>query len=129
MPSRLTEQEQNVLAPLEALLEGIRRRDHQAMLAQVMPDGGATIIRGGRVLHYTLRALVERPFSDGNLDEQIDDPVILIDDDIAVIWVPYKFFINGKLHHWGTNVVNLVRQPDGRWLIAGIADNSRTPEG
>jgi hypothetical protein len=126
MATHLTEQEQQVLMPLEALLEGIRRRDRDAMMAQVMPEGGATIIRAGRVLHYSLRALIERPFLEGDADEQIYDPVILIDHDIAVIWASYKFFLNGALHHWGTDVVNLVRQGDGKWLIAGIAGNSRT---
>lgn len=42
-----------------------------------------------------------------------------------MIWVPYDFFLNDKLHHCGTDIVTLVRQ-DGRWLITGIADNSRT---
>jgi hypothetical protein len=50
----LTPEEQAVLAPLLALLDGLRRRDQAAMLAQVMPEGGSTIIREGRVLHYSL---------------------------------------------------------------------------
>ncbi|MEJ0004201.1 MAG: hypothetical protein WDN30_12815 [Pararobbsia sp.] len=124
--SPLTLEEQAVLVPLLALLDGLRRRDQQAMLAQVMPEGGATIIREGRVLHYSLRGLFERPFPPGEIDEQIGEPHIRIDHDIAMIWVPYRVFHDGKLHHWGTNVVNLVKQPDGRWLISGVSDNSRT---
>lgn len=63
-------EQQAVLAPLLALLDGLRRRDREAMLAQVMPDGGATIIRDGRVLHYSLRTLFEREFPPGEVDEQ-----------------------------------------------------------
>ncbi|MEK6370897.1 MAG: hypothetical protein V4803_33445 [Burkholderia gladioli] len=122
-------QQQAVLAPLLALLDGLRRRDREAMLAQVMPDGGATIIRDGRVLHYSLRTLFEREFPPGEVDEQIYDPEVRIDDDIAMIWAPYKLFIDGRLHHRGTNIMSLVRQSDGRWLIAGHLDNSRrSPE-
>ncbi|MDN7923649.1 hypothetical protein QZM99_36960 [Burkholderia gladioli] len=64
-------EQQAVLAPLLALLDGLRRRDREAMLAQVMPDGGATIIRDGRVLHYSLRTLFEREFPPGEVDEQL----------------------------------------------------------
>jgi hypothetical protein len=123
----LTPEEQAVLAPLLALLDGLRRRDQAAMLAQVMPEGGATIIREGRVLHYSLRGLVERTFPPGVIDEQIYDPYVRIDDDIAMLWAPYKVFWDGKLHHSGTNIMSLVRQPDGKWLIAGHLDNSRPP--
>ncbi|HTI16614.1 MAG TPA: hypothetical protein VL598_02995 [Trinickia sp.] len=126
--THLTPEEQAVLAPLEALLDGLRRRDRAAMLAQVMPEGGATIIRKGHVLHYSLRALFERDFPPGVVDEQIYDPYVRIDNDIAMIWAPYKVFIDGKLQHSGTNIMSLVRQPDGKWLIAGHLDNSRTPD-
>jgi hypothetical protein len=112
--THLTPEKQAVLAPLQALLDGLRRRDRAAMLAQVMPEGGATIIREGRVLHYSLRALLERTFPPGVIDEQIYDPYVRIDDDIAMIWAPYKFFLDGKLHHTGTNIMSLVRQPDGK---------------
>ncbi|WP_322012388.1 hypothetical protein [Paraburkholderia sp. J12] len=125
-PVKLTPEEQAVLAPVQALLEGIRQRDHKLMLAQVMPEGGATIVREGRILHYSLRELFERPFPSGVVEEQIYDPSIRIDHDIALVWAPYKVFIDGKLHHWGTNVITLLQQSDGRWLVAGHVDNSRT---
>ncbi|CDG83746.1 hypothetical protein [Janthinobacterium agaricidamnosum] len=48
-----------------------------------------------------------------------------IDDDIAMIWTAYDFRANGKIHHCGTDIVTLIHQ-DGKWLITGIADNSRT---
>ena len=99
----LTPEEQAVLVPLQALLDGLRQRDQAAMLAQVMAEGGATIIREGRVLHYSLRTLLERPLPPGVIDEQIYDPYVRIDHDIAMIWAPYKVFLDGKLHHWGTN--------------------------
>ncbi|MEK6318970.1 MAG: hypothetical protein V4807_31535 [Burkholderia gladioli] len=124
-PIQTTAAEQAVLAPLLSLLDGLRRRDQAAMLAQIMPNGGATIIREGRALHYTLRALFERELPPGEVDEQVFDPEVRVDDDIAMIWAPYKVFLDGRLHHSGTNILNLVRQSDGRWLIAGVLDNSR----
>jgi hypothetical protein len=47
-----------------------------------------------------------------------------MDEDIAMVWARYEFLIHGGIHHYGTNVFNLVRR-DERWLIAGVANNSR----
>jgi hypothetical protein len=96
------------------------------MSAQVLPDTHATIIRGGKILQLSMKELLERmPPGTSTLEERFWDPLVRIDDDIALIWTPYDFLIDGKVHHCGTDVVNLVRL-DGRWVIAGLADNSRT---
>jgi hypothetical protein len=29
-------------------------------------------------------------------------PVGRVDDDIAVVWSRYDFFVDGDVHHWGT---------------------------
>jgi hypothetical protein len=119
--------------------DGIAQRDKTAMLEVLLPDGGATIIRNGQILQFNLRALVERlPAHTERSEEriydsliQIDDeiatvwdPLIRIDDDIAMVWARYEFLIHGGIHHYGTNVFNLVRR-DERWLIAGVANNSQ----
>jgi hypothetical protein len=59
------------------------------------------------------------------VEERIYDPLIRIDDSVALIWARYTLTIDGKLDHCGTDIVNLVRL-DGKWLIAGLADNSRS---
>ena len=55
-----TSDKQPVLAPIQALFDGIAQRDKSAMLKVLLPDGGATIIRNGQILQFNLRALVER---------------------------------------------------------------------
>lgn len=123
--SDLTPEEQAVLAPIQALFDGLAKRDKAAMLALLLPDGEATIIRHGKIIQLKLPALVDRiPTGTDEIEERIYDPLIRIDNDIAMVWARYEFFFNGKLHHCGTDVFNLVRC-DGRWLIAGVADNSR----
>jgi hypothetical protein len=47
-----------------------------------------------------------------------------VDDNVAVIWAPYVFYIDGKPHHCGTNVVNLV-SVCGQWFISAVADTAR----
>ena len=105
---------------------GIARRDQYAMKRVVLPEGGATIIRHNQILHFTLKTVCERPFPPGtvSLEEKIYDPLVRIDDNIAMVWARYEFLIDGKLDHWGTDIINLVFV-DGKWVIAGVLDNSR----
>jgi hypothetical protein len=123
----LTPEQQEVFAPFQALLDGVAKRDHELVRKQLFPGGMATLIRDGQPLQLHFDAFVERLPTTGTvkLEELIHDPVVHIDDNIAVIWAPYTFTFDGKMHHCGTNIITLIRR-DGRWLISGIADNSRT---
>lgn len=118
--------EQAVLAPLQAFLHGIATGDKAAMAAQALPDAMITRASGGKVTQKPLHALVDAmPAPTARkLEERIHDPLIRIDEDLAIIWAPYDFLIDGKVDHCGTDVVELVRR-DGHWLISGLADTSR----
>jgi hypothetical protein len=93
---------------------------------QLLPGGMATLIRDGKPLQLHFDAFVERLTITGTekREQRIYDPLVNIDDDIAVVWVPYKYLIDGKVDHCGTDLFSLFRV-DGRWLVSGIADNSR----
>lgn len=124
----LTSEKAAVLKPLQNVLDGIARHDKNEVRNQLLSGGTATLIRNGKILQLSFDAFVERiPEGTELLEERIHDPQILIDEDIAVIWAPYEFLINGTVDHRGTDIVHLVRQ-DGRWLIASIGDNSRKIE-
>jgi hypothetical protein len=121
-----TSGEQAVLAPVHALFDGMARRDKAMILSAVLPDGNAALLRDGKVHYVRLGEFADHlPKGTEKIEERIGDPKVLIDNDIAVVWAPYEFLIDGKVHHCGTDAINLVRQGD-RWLIAGVADNSRT---
>ena len=47
-----------------------------------------------------------------------------MDGNLAHIWVPYEFRINGKLSHCGANSFTLVKTDQG-WKIADIIDSRR----
>jgi hypothetical protein len=121
--SASTPEEQAVLAPLRALLVGIAQRNHALIREQLFPGGMATLIRDGQPLQLHFDAFIERLPTTGTvkLEELIHDPMIHIDDSIAVIWAPYTFTFDGKIDHCGTNIINRIRRND-RWLISGIAD-------
>jgi len=115
-----------VLAPVHAFFTAMARYDQAGMRAQVLPAGMATLMRDGKPVQLALGDFVDhvKP-GKARIEERIRDPQVNVDNNIAVVWAPYVFLLDGKPHHCGTDVFNLARV-DGRWLIAGIADNSRS---
>ncbi|HEY4292258.1 nuclear transport factor 2 family protein [Luteibacter sp.] len=120
-----TKEEAAVLAPVQAMFDGMAKYDQDAMRATVQPEGSVALLRKGRVVRMTLGEFIDhiKPARNKIL-ERIHDPLVRIDGDLAMVWTPYEFLIDGEVKHCGTDLVHLVRM-DGRWVIAGIADNSR----
>ncbi|KAF8208046.1 hypothetical protein K438DRAFT_1961558 [Mycena galopus ATCC 62051] len=88
----LSEEQLAILAVAETFLSGIRLRDKALMLAQVLSEGGATLLR-----------------------TKMSEPI-----------TPYEFWMDGTLDHVGTDIWSFVKR-DGKWIISGLADNSRKP--
>jgi Putative lumazine-binding len=123
--SRAASAEQKaVLASFQAMLNGLGKRDKAAMMAQLLPGGSATLMRNGKPLQMTFDSLTDRLSQPGPElhEERIHDALIRVDGDVAIIWAPFEFLLNGKIDHCGRDIATLVRV-DGRWLIASIEDN------
>ncbi len=58
------------------------------------------------------------------LDERIVFAAIHAEKMLASVWTPYRFFLNGKLSHCGTNSFQLVKTTAG-WKIQYIIDTRR----
>ena len=114
-----------VLEPVHAFFDAMARHDQAAMREQVLPAGTATLMRNGKPVQLTLGDFVDhvKPGKE-RIEERISKPQVMVDHDLAVVWAPYTFLLDGKPHHCGIDVFNLVRV-DGHWRIAAIADNSR----
>lgn len=56
--------------------------------------------------------------------EEIEFESIESEQSLASVWTPYKFYLNGKLSHCGTNSFQLVKTADG-WKIQYIIDTRR----
>ncbi len=120
-----------VLAPINALFASLAARDGGAIAASVLPDGRATGVAVKPDGSQTVRSLSWAEFA-ANLkpgperyEERITDPAIEIDGDIAMVWAPYTFRIDGKVHHCGVDHFDLVRQ-GGAWKILNVTWSSRT---
>lgn len=68
-------------------------------------------------------ALAKLP-KDMKIEERILDYKVQIDADLAVVWTPYKFYINDKLSHCGANAFMLVKT-EGNWQILQLTDTRR----
>jgi hypothetical protein len=118
--------EQAVLAPIQAMFAGMSARDAAAIKKPTLPNGVMVLMRDGKPTQMTFEDFATRVGKPGKqqIEEKIHDPLVRIDNDLAVVWAPFDFLIDGKVSHCGTDLFNLVRQ-DGEWRIAGVADTSR----
>ena len=118
-----TPAEQAVLAPVQAMFDGMAKRDAAAIKAPLLPGGGMVLMRDGKPSQMTFDAFADRVARPGTtkIEERIHDPLVRIDNDLAVVWAPFDFLVDGKVDHCGTDLINLVRV-DGKWLIASVAD-------
>lgn len=115
-----------VLAPVTALFDGMAKRDPDAMKKPLLAGGTMVLMRGGKPTQMTFDAFVDRVARPGttHIEERIHDPLVRIDHDLAVVWAPFEFLVDGKVDHCGTDLFNLVRV-GGQWQIASVADTGR----
>jgi hypothetical protein len=118
-----TPEEQAVLAPVQAMFDGMAQRDAAAIKKPLLPGGTMVLMRDGKPAQMTFEAFAERVGKPGKaqIEERIHDPLVRIDNDLAVVWAPFDFLVDGKVDHCGTDLFNVVRV-DGKWLIASVAD-------
>jgi hypothetical protein len=121
-----TKDEQAVMAPITAMFEGMAKRDAAAIKKPLLPGGGMVLMRDGKPTQMTFDAFADAVGKPGKaqIEERIHDPLVRIDNDLAVVWAPFEFLVDGKVDHCGTDLFNLVRA-DGKWLIASVADTGR----
>jgi hypothetical protein len=113
----------SVLAPIDAMFQGMTARDPAAIKSAALPGTILVLMRDGKPEQMTIDAFADhfsKP-SKARLEERIHDPLVRTDHDLAVVWAPFEFLVDGKPDHCGTDLFNLV-QTGGKWVIAGIAD-------
>ena len=120
-----------VMVPVKASLAGIAAHDASAIQAQLVADGGATVVIENpdgttRTKHLAWPQFLSgiKPGND-TYEERLSDPAVESDGHVALVWSPYVFYLNGKPHHCGTDHFDLVHQADG-WKIVNITWSQRT---
>jgi hypothetical protein len=120
-------EEKAVLTSFQAMLDGLGKRDKAMMMAQMLPGGSAVLMRKGKPAQMSFETLTDKLSQPGpaSHEERIHDAVVHVDGDVATLWAPFDFLVDGKIDHCGRDIANLVRV-DGHWIIASIEDNGRS---
>jgi len=118
--------EKAVLAPITAMFDAMSKHDVATFKKPLLPGGAMVLMRDGKPTQMTFDAFADLIGKPGKAEiaERIHDPLVRIDNDLAVVWAPFEFLVDGKVDHCGTDLFNLVRV-NGQWLVASIADTGR----
>jgi hypothetical protein len=119
-------EQQEVLVPITALFDAMAKRDAEAIRKPLLTGGTMVLMRDGKPTQITFDDFAARVGKPGttHIEERIHDPLVRIDHDLAMVWAPFEFLVDGKVDHCGTDLFNLIRL-DGKWLIASVADTGR----
>jgi hypothetical protein len=121
-------EEQLVLQPINELFAGMAAKDGARILAQVRPDGRLTSANGTEIKTTGWADFAARfkPGEGPALEERlVGTPAIEIDGNIALVWSPYIFLMDGKISHCGIDHFDLVRD-QARWKVLNITWSKRT---
>jgi hypothetical protein len=119
-------EQQAVLAPITQLFDGMAKRDAAAIKKPLLSGGTMVLMRDGKPSQMTFEDFAGRLGKPGTTSilERIHDPLVRVDNDLAVVWAPFEFLVDGKVDHCGTDLFIVVRT-DGQWVIASVADTGR----
>jgi len=108
------------------MFDGMAKRDAEAFKKPLLAGGTMVLMRDGKPVRMTFEEFASRVAAPGTtrIEERIHDPLVRIDHDLAVVWAPFEFLVDGKVDHCGTDLFTLVRT-DGEWRIASVADTGR----
>ncbi len=117
----------SIVAVAKRLFDGMRAHD-STMIRSTFAPGAMTseLPRAGQPLAFEspdqFIAQAGRPGAPW--DEQIFDPVVQVDGDLASLWVFYTFSLGDQFSHCGVDAFQLMRLR-GEWKIAFLADTRR----
>lgn len=116
----------DVLAVVEQLFDVIASKDVTAGARLVLPEGVIWSARrqgDRRALRPTTFAewLASLPDIAANMQETfLEEPRVLIDDDVATVWGRYEFLVDGAVSHTGVDAFLLARTDDGWRMVGGL---------
>lgn len=125
--------ESQVRNTVETFFEGFHKGD-TTLIKTVLADKvvlqtafrnkeGKDMLRNDGDISNLLNTIGSRPI-DQKWDERLLDYIIKVDENMANVWTPYEFWLNGKFSHCGVNSFNLFND-NGNWKIIYLIDTRR----
>jgi ketosteroid isomerase-like protein len=120
------DQNAQVMDPVQRFFDALGKQDKNGLLAVVAPNIEITSVQQNGLRRVSIEKLADAiaAHRGGPIAEHIHQPQVHVDQDLAVVWAPYTFTINGQVDHCGTDVITLGKLQD-RWVIIGLSDNER----
>lgn len=84
---------------------------------------GNDVLRNDGDVSNLLNAIANRP-DEQKWDERLLDYIIKVDGNMANVWTPYEFWLNGEFSHCGVNSFQLFHD-NGQWKIIYLIDTRR----
>lgn len=121
-----------VKAIIDTFFEGFHKQDSLIIMQVISNDiimqsigkdrKGQIKIRNEKFDDF-LKSVLSIP-EDKKFEEKLLDYIIKVDGNMANVWMPYEFWINGEISHCGVNSFQLFND-NGRWKIIYIIDTRR----
>ena len=122
-----------VMLAAEAFFAALRSEDRTALARQMLPEGMIFIHSRMESPDGELRIVPVASFLKGHesrsvrVDEVMSYDTVLVDGDMAQVWGPYRFMVEGVTTHCGINSLSMVKKPDG-WKVANTSFTMEPPE-
>jgi len=113
------------LTPINNMFDAMRNHDAKKFLAQFTQHA---ILERAKIDNQIITSDLNK-FSEfitttkKHLDERTFNININISENLASAWVPFAFYLDGKLSHCGVNSFQLIKQQE-QWKIRYLIDNS-----
>jgi hypothetical protein len=119
--------EKEIIKPIETLFNAMKSADSLGVKnafsgsAMMQTFGKNQEIRTDKVKDFAKQVGASQA---GDLDERFTISKILVDGNMASVWVPYQFYYKGNFSHCGVNSFQLAKI-NNEWKIQYIIDTRR----
>ena len=115
---------QEVEEVARAFLGALSGADTAALRSLMAPDLSLSSVRtgpDGAVIRHTTgeEFLNGLGTEDQDFLERMWNPVVYVQGQVAMVWTPYDFFLNGEFSHCGIDVFTMLEGEDG-WRVTSI---------
>lgn len=125
-------EKQAIKKVIETFFEGLHKGDSTIMKntlhAEIKIQTTATNKEGTKLLKTEERQQLLKGIADKNPNvvylEKLLSYDIKIDGNLASVWTPYEFYVNGNFNHCGANSFQLFNN-NGKWEIIYLVDMRR----
>lgn len=119
--------EKEVAEVANTFLSALSAADTATLSGLLAPQAMIYSVREG-TLEASIRAVSRAAFleslggEDQELLERMWDPVVKVQDLVAMVWTPYDFHLNDEFSHCGIDVFTMLKGAEG-WQVASITYN------